>query len=213
MSHIMQNKEITGFKSITYSRLFGKYKKQFTGVERFTKFEGLADVLLSLFFTPYPVGFYRPKPKFSSHWIDNLGNSIYFKKNVDDNMVFIEHDCQNDQSVLFDFDIFTGMTPKEHIGLGDSFYCAVGKDIDTEELQITLIIHGMDDKIRSYVKADNTWSKFSAMRFGPRFCRDFYQMSYDSDEFPDLTYSTCQDIKKYVGYDKDKMLSILKHQI
>lgn len=201
-----QDKFRGGIKLMPYSRFVSDRYTAFTAVEGFTEeFGRLAELLEACYFYPYPENIYRKTINFKKHWVDCIGNSIYFIRRGQ--MKFVENDPANDPSINLNFDYWAGRSVLDIIKLGKKYYCATGID-DQDQVEIVLTVVGIDNKIRSYVKIDK-WYPFSLFKFGLDFIEDFWLMQKPMD-LPVNLFTKCTETDCFTSFDKDEVINYLK---
>lgn len=169
----------------TYEEYFSAYKKHFIIAESYTNIVNFKNILYSCRFLPYNIDSNR---KMKDHWVDGMGNSIYFGNNnygshfkLNNLTRFIESDPRLDKSRIIDTDSYCLLEPSKLLKMSDKIYICLGHEEDLNCASGTICFTGIDKVVRCFMILGSEWLKICPLRFGT----DFVNMMISNTIFSD----------------------------
>ncbi len=198
-----------GQRVLTMSRLMIDYKQLYDKVEGFLSIDGFGEVLHACHFVPYAFS-KSTLVTFRRAWMDNLGNTFTVGADFAGKHRFVENDFSVDRSIMSNFDCYAGIGIEKHISIGKVFYLSIGKDIDTQQPLATMLIRGIDDRLRAFTYTDQ-WHAISPLVFNIFFVKSVFNLNpKEKVDLPAVTYSDCYDLQFITSFSPKDIFAMLK---
>jgi transposase len=105
---------------------------------------------------------------FYSHWDDEFGNSLSFKKDKKGSkkLIITLNDLAIDRSKLPMTDLYDGLPPSKISKISKAAFILVGKEEETFKTHSIVSFLGIDDFLRTFAFIDNEWISIPSLFLG-----------------------------------------------